>query len=110
MVIMFEPLVRNEKLADQLPVESWVLLAEIRNYVETRLKLLENEIDQEENEADEDAALCTMIYFKPSGIRFSGYSQELTNKMNSCFDKENLQRDIELIWLKFDNTIQSFFN
>lgn len=110
MVIMFEPLVRNEKLSEELPRESWVLLAEIRYYIETRLNPLKDKIDKEEELAGEDGTLCTMVYFNPGGLRFFGYSQELTTKMNDSFDKENLQRDIELIWLKFDNAIKSMFN
>ena len=110
MVIMFEPIVRNEKLADELPPESWVLLAEIRYYIETRLQPLKDKIDKEEQLAGEDGTLCTMVYFNPGGLRFCGYSQNLTTKMNNSFDKENLKRDIELIWLKFDKTIQSMFN
>ena len=107
---MFEPIVRNEKLAEELPPESWVLLSEIRYYIETRLQPLKDKIDKEEQLAGDDAALCTMVYFTPSGIRHCGYSQDLTKKMKSCFDNDYLHRDIELIWLKFDKKIQSMFN
>lgn len=30
--------------------------------------------------------------------------------MNNSFDKDNLQQDIELTWLKSDKTIQPMFN
>jgi hypothetical protein len=108
MVIMFDPIVRNEKLVDELPPESWVFLAEVRHYIEPRLHPLRDKIDIEENIAGEEGALCTMVYFNPGGLRFCGYSKELTNKMNGSFD--NLQRDIEFIWLKFDKIIQGWFN
>lgn len=110
MIIMFEPIVRNEKLVDELPPESWVFLAEIRYYIETRLQPIKDKIDKEEELANEDDALCTMVYFNPGGLRFCGYSQDLTNKMNECFDEENLKRDIELIWLRFDERIKILFN
>lgn len=110
MVIMFEPIVRKEKLIDELPPEAWIFLAEVRYYIETRLKLLQDEIDNEEINASEEAPPCTMVYFNPGKISFLGYSTILKEKMNACFDLDNLPRDIELIWLKFDENIRRLFN
>lgn len=110
MVIMFEPIVRDETLADRLPPESWVFIAEVRNYIETRLRPLQDEIDKEEDNAGDDNAPCTMVRFNPGAIGFLGYSKELRKKMDESFDNDNLQRDVELIWAKFDAVIKGWFN
>jgi hypothetical protein len=107
MVILFEAFVRDESLADRLPPESWVLLAEIKKYVEDRLRPLESSINQEEAREMEDKPCCTLIHF-PKGLVFHNYSLALREKMKSCFD--NADRDIELIWLKFDEKTKSFFS
>lgn len=109
MVILFEAFVIDENLVKQLTVTDFALLAEIKKYIETRLMPLKERIDKEEQMASANNPPATVIYF-PSGLRFVGYSEELTVKMKSCFDEDNVKRDVELIWLKFDEKTKRILN
>jgi hypothetical protein len=104
MTILFEAFVREPKLADTIHGPEWVVLAEIKKYVEGRLMPLKGEIEKEEQERSDDAP-CTFILFPDGGLRFVGYSEGLRVKMKSSF--ENHERDIQILWLRIDEKMRN---
>jgi len=104
MVIMFEPFIREIALVYQLPTDSWILLAEIKQYIEERLRPLEEEIDTEETE-QADGMPCRIIVHFPKGIEFQGYEKQLVDKMKSRL--ENSKRDLQFLWFRFDHKAKS---
>jgi hypothetical protein len=104
MTIMFEPLIRKEKLVYQLPPESWILLAEIKKYIEERLMPFKDEIDREEANGTEENPCGIIVHF-PRGIEFRGYRQQLMNQIKGGFEKG--ERDVQLFWFRFDDHVKN---
>jgi hypothetical protein len=104
MVIMFEPFIRQIALVYQLPNDSWILLAEIKQYIEERLRPLKDEIDAEEAE-QADKSPCRIIVHFPRGIEFQGYEKQLLDKMKGCLEKS--ERDLQFLWFRFDDKAKS---
>lgn len=111
MDIVFRPLIENENLINELPPEAHIFLDEMRSYITLRLSVLAEEINNEElvNPTDKGAT-CIMVSFNPNGINFWGYSVDLRNKMKACFDATNIDRDIQLLWAKFDVRVMALLN
>jgi hypothetical protein len=104
MIIRFEPFIRKGNLVYELPFESWVLLVEIKEYIERRLSDLKEEIDREEANGPEENPCGIIVHF-PKGIEFRGYQKQLSERMKKCFEKA--ERDIQFFWFRFDDRVRT---
>jgi hypothetical protein len=87
-----------------LPVDEMVAVDDIYEYVETRVKVLKDEIESEENK--ESGESCIVIAFTKDKIMFMGYSDNLTEKLKSCFD----ENDITYLQKKLNDTSKNFLS
>jgi len=103
MIIRFEPFIRKSELVYQLPKESWILLAEIKDYIERQLRPIKDEID--EAEATQSEEQCKIIVHFPKGLEFQGYQEPLLERMKSSFDKAD--KELQLLWFRFDDKVKT---
>ena len=87
-----------------LPLDKMVVIDDIYEYVEYRVKVLKDEIELEENK--EHSECCIVIAFTKNKIIFLGYSKTLTEKLKNCFD------DTSIIFLekKLSETLKNLLN
>jgi hypothetical protein len=103
MIIRFEPFIRKSELVYQLPKESWIILAEIKDYIERQLRQIKDEIDEAEARQSEEA--CEIIVHFPKGLEFHGYQEPLLGRMKSSFDKGD--KELQILWFRFDDKVKT---
>lgn len=93
MNIIFDVHLLNPSLPQTATIEQNTLLNKVYEYVESRIKILREEIDFEESQG---LGKATVIYIakKPNAIQPRGYSDKLCDKINGCFN----EKDSELMW------------
>ncbi|HZK70598.1 MAG TPA: hypothetical protein VFD03_03630 [Clostridia bacterium] len=82
----------------------------ILNYVYDRISPLIDEIEVEEliDESDGRISKAVVIYLlnDPKAIQPRGYSDQLCNKINSCFN----ENDGKVLWESVENALSSLMN
>ena len=104
MNIIFDLDQLEPKWNKQLSFDEMVAIDDIYEYVETRVKVLKNEIELEESEKPNDCFI--IIALTKDKIMFMGYSDELTEKLKNCFN----EKDIAYLKIKINETSKNFLN
>ena len=94
MIILFDIFLstdaRTEEKINNLSVEEGVLLETIFVFVEDHIKVLQSEIDKEEEEylkLHPRGAIGTIIELKNNRVSFVHYSDNLIERLKDCFTK-----------------------
>lgn len=98
MNIAFDIFIRHPELtsiANSIP-EIDATLNKLLEFVKGRLMPLSDIIDAEED-ANEEGSRCSIIYLQPPQdkpnmfLQFAGYSKDLSEKMASCFEPNDIE-------------------
>jgi hypothetical protein len=95
MRILFDVFLKNPKKVDNMTLDEQTLIEAVSKFVEDRLRVLEDEIDAEEN-SDPNSDCCIIVELLRKRISYFQYSPALTEKMKSCFT----EKDGPLLWEK----------
>lgn len=102
MKVIFDVEINNYDIVLTCSNEEFILMEEMRNFVESRIRVLEGQINAEEN-ADKKVR-ATVISLLKKRIQPVGYSPELTNKILDCFSPE----DVKFMMQKVEHSLQRF--
>lgn len=105
MNILFDVLIANPNLPEEVTVEQNIVLDEMYSLVKERIQVLEEEIDKEETELPYKPK-ATIIYLRSKAIQPRGYSEQLCDKIIACFSPT----DIQLMMLRIENALKNLLN
>lgn len=103
MNIIFDLDQLNPGWDDNIPFDQKIAIDDIYEFVESRVKVLKESIENEEQDRNNVAII---IAFTQNKIMFMGYSDSLTNKLTSCFN----ENDTDFIQRKIFESSKNFLN
>lgn len=114
MFILFEKLVKNPELTENMSREQSVILDGLFDYIEGRLMPFKDDMEQIElqevyelqNGGREKLSSFVWVHFPSPGISIYGYTDDLRDKMTSSFS----QTDIDPLWQKITDSLRIFLN
>jgi hypothetical protein len=105
MRILFDLEIAIKDLYQKVTPEQEAFLDGIHKYVFDRIYILGDEIDSEEA-ANPKSATVIYLMKEPRGIQPRGYTKDLCDKINACFN----ENDSQLILDKAFEAVQNILN